>query len=234
MSTKTKDLGIRTSIAILSQYTLIVCGVLLGLRLLGIDIKALTFVASAFALGVGLGLRDIANNFVCGFLLLFERPLRVGDTVCIGGFEGDVMHIGGRAVTIRTFDHMEVLVPNAEIFSKTFTNWTAHDNIVRTVATIKINRHDNPQEVQALIYDVLASQKKVLKNPETEVYLYELAEGLIEFEVRFYVNLKEVKSRTAVRSEILIAIWDMFEKSGIKPPYPHHEILVNHPIPLLG
>jgi len=228
MSSRTNDLGIRTSIAILSQYTLIVCGVLIGLRLLGIDIKALTFIASAFALGVGLGLRDIANNFVCGFLLLFERPLRVGDTVSIGDFEGDVVHIGGRAVTIRTFDHMEVLIPNAEIFSKIFTNWTGHDHIIRTVAIIKINRHDDPQSVQSLIYKVLQDHKKVLKEPEPEVFLNELAEGLIEFEVRYYINLSQVKSRTAVRSEVLIAIWEVFEKSGIKPPYPHHEVLVNH------
>jgi potassium efflux system protein len=231
MSSRTPDLGIRTSIAILSQYTLIVCGVLIGLRLLGIDLKALTFIASAFALGVGLGLRDIANNFVCGFLLLFERPLRVGDTVCISGYEGDVVHIGGRAVTIRTFDHMEVLVPNAEIFSKTFTNWTGLDHIVRTVVVIKINRHDSPHDVQSLIYEVLAQHANVLADPAPEVYLKELAEGLIEFEVRYYVNLREVKSRTSVRSEVLMAIWEMFEKSGIKPPYPHHEISMSHHVP---
>jgi potassium efflux system protein len=234
MSSRTSDLGIRTSIAILSQYLLIVCGVLIGLRLLGIDLKALTFVVSAFALGVGLGLRDIANNFVCGFLLLFERPLRVGDTVCIGGFEGDVVHIGGRAVTVRTFDHMDVLVPNAEIFSKTFTNWTGHDHIVRTVAVIKINRHDSPHDVQSLIYQVLAQHKLVLSDPAPEVYLKELAEGLVEFEVRFFINLRQVKSRTSVRSEVLMAIWEMFEKSGIKPPYPHHEIFVSNAVPLLA
>lgn len=234
MSSRTKDLGIRTSIAILSQYTIIVVGVLIGLRLLGIDLKALTFIVSAFALGVGLGLRDIANNFVCGFLLLFERPLRVGDIVCINGFEGDVIHIGGRAVTIRTFDHMEVMVPNSEIFSKTFTNWTAHDQIVRTVVAIKINRHDNPQWVQSLIEQVLAQHQNVLSDPAPEVYLKELSEGLVEFEVRYYINLHQVKSRTAVRSDVLIAIWDMFEKSGIKPPYPHHEIYVSNHIPLLA
>jgi potassium-dependent mechanosensitive channel len=235
MSSRTTDLGIRTSIAILSQYTLILSGILIGLRLLGIDLKALTFIVSAFALGVGLGLRDIANNFVCGFLLLFERPLRVGDTVCINGFEGDVIHIGGRAVTIRTFDHMEVMVPNSDIFSKIFTNWTAHDHIVRTVVSIKINRHDSPQVVQSLIYQVLAEDKNVLSDPAPEVYLKELAEGLVEFEVRYYINLRYVKSRTSVRSEVLMAIWNMFEKTGIKAPYPHHEVYVSsHPLPLLA
>ncbi|MBV8802415.1 MAG: mechanosensitive ion channel, partial [Gammaproteobacteria bacterium] len=77
-------------------------------------------------------------------------------------------------------------------------------------------------------YTVLHNHKKVLKEPEPEVYLKELADGLIEFEVRYYINLSQVKSRTAVRSEVLVEIWEVFEKSGIKPSYPHHEVLVNH------
>ena len=221
---RTKDLGVRNSIAILSQYTMIVIGVLIGLRVLGIDLRALTVVAGAFAFGVGLGLRDLANNFVCGFLLLLERPLRVGDTVTISGYEGEVMHIGGRAVTVRTWDHMEVLVPNAEIFSKTFTNWTAKDHVVRSVVTLKIHRHDRPQQVQELIYQTLANRKDVLIDPAPEVFLKELADELIEFEVRYFVNLRSIKSRICVRSEVLMAIWDTFEKNNIKPPYPYHEI----------
>lgn len=219
-----RDSGLRNSLAILSQYTTILIGVFVCLRVLGIDFRALTVVAGAFAFGVGLGLRDLVNNFVCGFLLLFERPLRVGDTVTISGFEGEVMHIGGRAVTIRTWDHMEVLVPNSEIFSKSFTNWTAKDNIVRTVITIKINRHDRPQDVQAVIYKVLAAHKDVMKDPVPEVFLKELTDGLIEFEVRYYINLRQVKSRISIRSEVLVSIWEVFEKTGIQPPYPHHEI----------
>ena len=225
---RTRDLGIRNSIAILSQYTMIAIGVFICLHVLGIDFRALAVVAGMFAFGVGLGLRDIANNFVCGFVLLIERPLRVGDTVTINGYEGDVIHIGGRAVTVRTWDHMEVLVPNAEIFSKTFVNWTARDNIVRTVINIDINRHDKPAEVQRMIYDVLHNHKDVLKEPVAEVFLKELNDGMIEFEVRYYINLRQVKSRVGVRSEVLMAIWDAFEKHGIQPPYPHHEIFVTN------
>lgn len=231
---RTKDLGIRNSIAILSQYTMILIGVLIGLRVLGIDLRALTVVAGAFAFGVGLGLRDLANNFACGFLLLLERPLRVGDTVTIGGYEGEVTHIGGRAVTIRTWDHMEVLVPNAEIFSKSFTNWTAKDYIVRTVVSIKIRRHDSPHHVQALIHEALATRKNVLVDPAPEVFLKELADELIEFEVRYFVNLRLIKSRVSVRSEVLLTIWDIFEKHGIQPPFPQHEVHIKGGLPLLA
>ena len=221
---RTKDSGIRNSIAIFSQYAMIVIGLFICLRVLGIDFKTLVAIASLFSLGVGLGLRDIANNFVCGFILLIERPLRVGDIISINGFEGEVTNIGGRAVTVRSWDHMEVLIPNAEIFSKSFVNWTAKDNIVRGVINIKINRHDSPHDVQALIYEVLASHKDVLREPPPEVFLKELAEGLVEFEVRYFINLRQVKSRIGLRSEVLFAIWESFEKYGIQSPYPHQEI----------
>ncbi len=224
---RTKDLGLRNSLAILSQYAMIVMGIFISLRFLGIDFRALTFVATAFAFGVGLGLRDLVNNFACGFLLLLERPLRVGDTIAINGCEGEVTHIGGRAVTMRTWDHMDVIIPNAEIFSKSFTNWTAKDSVVRTVLSIKINRHDNPQAIQAIIYEVLEQNKDVLKDPTPEVFMTELADGLIELEVRYYLNLRQVKSRVGLRSEVLLGIWSAFEAHGIQPPYPHQEVHVN-------
>jgi potassium-dependent mechanosensitive channel len=231
LSTRTKDMGLRNSIAIFSQYTVIVIGIFICLRVVGIDFRALAVVAGAFAFGVGLGLRDLFNNFACGFLLLIERPLRVGDTVTIAEYEGEVMHIGGRAVTVRTWDHMDVLVPNAEIFSKSFTNWTGKDHIVRTVAAIKINRHDSPHVVQSIIYNVLASHKDVLSEPVSEVLLKELSDSLIEFEVRYFINLRQVRSRLVLRSEVLLAIWDAFEKNGIQPPYPQHEVHMRNPLP---
>lgn len=230
---RTQDIGVRNSIAILSQYTMIVTVVLIGMRILGIDLRALTVVAGAFAFGVGLGLRDLANNFVCGFLLLLERPIRVGDTVSIGGYEGEVTHIGGRAVTVRTWDHMEVLVPNAEIFSKTFTNWTAKDEIIRTVISIKIRRIDNPKYVQDLLYQILANHMNVLNDPAPEVFLKELADDLTEFEVRYFVNLRQIKSRVSVRSEVLLSIWQTFEKNGIQHPFPQHEVHIKN-LPLLA
>lgn len=225
VTTRTKDLGLRNSVAILSQYTMVAVGVLICLRVLGIDLRALAVVAGAFFFAVGLGLRDLFNNFACGFLLLIERPIRVGDTVTINGQEGDVIHIGSRAVTIRTWDHMELVVPNAEIFSKSFINWTAKDNTVRTVFHITVNRCDNPHEIQRLIHVVLAAHKDILRDPDPEVFLKEMTDE-IEFEIRYYVNIRQVKSRFYVRSEVLANIWDIFEKHKIKPPYPQREVLL--------
>ncbi len=231
---RTKDMGLRNSIAILSQYTVVMIAVFTCLRLLGIDLQALAYVASAFAFGVGLGLRDLANNFASGFLILLERPLRVGDIVNINNMEGEVMNIGGRAITVRTWDHMELVVPNAEIFNKAFTNWTAHDNVVRTVTHIKIGRQDNPHEVESLIQNVLAQHKDVLKDPLPEVFLREMTESLMDFELRYYVNIRQVHSRTAVLHAVLMSVWDAFSLHGIKTPHPQREILLRREPPLAG
>lgn len=226
LSSRTKDMGMRNSIAILSQYGVIVLGVFLSLKVLGIDLQALKVVAATLAFGIGFGLRDLATNFVCGFLILLERPLRVGDIVSINGVEGEVTDIGSRAVIVKTWDHMEMMVPNSEIFYKTFTNWTAKDNIVRTAASIKISRHDNPHEVKVIIQDVVSAHPEVLKDPEPEVYLKQMSETLLEFELRYYINIRQAMSRTRVMSSVLMNIWDAFAIHGIKPPYPQQEIIL--------
>jgi len=228
---RTKDMGIRNSIAVLSQYTIIFLGIFICLRVLGIDLSALVAIASLFAFGIGFGLRDLANNFVCGFLILLERPLRVGDIVSINGVEGDVIQIGSRAVTVRTWDHMELLVPNAEIFNKSFTNWTARDNVIRTIVSITISRHDNPHEVKVIIQNVLAQSKDVLKDPMPEVFLKEMNETVMDFELRYFVNIRQVTSRVSVMSSVLMSVWDAFAQHGIKPPYPQHEIFLRNDHP---
>jgi len=226
LQSRTKDMGIRNSIAILSQYSVVVLGAFICLRVLGIDLRALTFVLTAFAFGVGLGLRDLANNFACGFLILLERPLRVGDIVNIDNIEGEVTHIGSRAITVRTWDYMDLVVPNTEIFNKSFTNWTFKDNIVRSVVSVKISRQDNPHDVRVIIYNVLTAHESVLKEPQPEVFLREMDNVTMNFEIRYYVNIRQIKSRTSVVSDVLMSIWDTFGEHGIKPPYPQQEILI--------
>ncbi|MBX3709211.1 MAG: mechanosensitive ion channel [Gammaproteobacteria bacterium] len=233
LPSRTTDMGMRNSIAILSQYTVIILGAFFCLRVLGIDLRALAFVSGMFAFGVGLGLRDLANNFACGFLILLERPLRVGDIVNVNSIEGEVTHIGSRAVTIRTWDYMELVVPNAEIFNKSFTNWTAKDNIIRSVIHIKISRYDNPHEVRSIIQNVLATHKDVLNDPPPEVFLKEMSDVLIDVEIRYFVNIRQVKSRTSVISTVLASIWDAFAAHGIKPPHPQREIVVRNEMPML-
>ena len=221
---QTKDLGLRNSLSILTQYSLVLIGITVGLKILGIDVTGLYYVFSAFIVAVGFGLRDLANNFASGILLLMERPIKVGDWVTVGSFEGEVIHIGARAVTIATDDHQELLVPNADIFSKPMINWTHRDSVVRALIFIKLSREDDPHRVRNIILEVLSTISKIVNKPKPEVYFKEIENMLLEFKIEYYVDLKTIASRSEVRSQFLFALWDRFKTEGIHPPHYPHEI----------
>lgn len=221
-----RDVGMRNSLSAFTQYGVVIVGIYFALELVDIDLTGFKFVLGGLAVGLGFGMRDLANNFVCGILLLIERPLRNGDLITIDQTEGRVTHIGMRSLTVLSWDHMEVYVPNSDIFSKQFTNWTRQDYIVRSVVRVTTQRVDDPREVQALIIHVLGECVDVVKEPNPQVYLKEIDDALLEFEVRFFLNIEVSHSRPKVRSDVLFAIWQRFEECGIKPPHPQQDIHV--------
>lgn len=214
----TKDLGLRNSLAIFTHYTLIAIGITIGLNILGLNWGNISVILGLFSLGVGLGLRDLFNNFFTGIFLLLERPVKVGDWVTVGDYDGQVSHIGARSITVTTDDRQELLVPNADIFSKNFINWTHRDSVVRALVTIKTSRKDNPQRVKDIILEVLATIPKILTNPKPEVYFKEIDKILLEFKVEYYVDLNHISSRSGVRSQFLFSLWERFSNEGILPP----------------
>lgn len=220
----TKDLGLRNSLAIFTHYTLIAIGITIGLNILGLNWGNISVILGLFSLGVGLGLRDLFNNFFTGIFLLLERPVKVGDWVTVGNYDGQVSHIGARSITVTTDDRQELLVPNADIFSKNFINWTHRDSVVRALVTIRTNRKDNPQRIKDIILEVLATIPKILTNPKPEVYFKEIDKVLLEFKVEYYVDLNHISSRSGVRSQFLFSLWDRFTNEGILPPEAPHDV----------
>ncbi|WP_419421098.1 mechanosensitive ion channel domain-containing protein [Legionella sp. D16C41] len=215
----TRDAGIRNSLSVFTQYAVILIGSIITLRVLGFDFSGMSMVIGGLAVGMGFGLRDFASNIVGGIMLLIERPVREGDLITLGNYEGRVSHIGIRSMRVSSWDNMEVLIPNAETFNKPFTNWTHQDSIIRTVVPIKVSRADDPSIVQQLILDVLATAPEIVSEPPAQVFLKKIDEALIEFEVRYFINV-QTHTRFEVRSNVLFAIMEQFRKAGIKPPIP--------------
>ncbi len=222
-----KDIGIRNSLAVLSQYLIITFGAIITLRILGIDMTGISVILGGLAVGLGFGLRDFANNIVGGLMLLIERSVKEGDIVSIGNYEGEVTHIGIRAMQLRSWDHMEVMVPNSEIFMRPFMNWTHQDSIVRTVIPMKILHVEDPLAVQQMILGLLHEIPEVLSNPEPEVYFIN-SDALIEFHVRYFINIAEHK-RAAVRSKIILIIVEALKEEGIRPPNSQQDSYVREP-----
>jgi len=227
---KVSDPGVRNSLAVFTQYAIILLGGLLTLRVLGIDFSGMAIVFGGLAVGMGFGLRDFASNIVGGLMLLIERPVREGDLITLGEYEGRVAHIGIRSMRVSSWDNMEVLIPNAETFNKPFTNWTHQDNIIRSVVPIKVNRADDPGMVQQLIMDVLVIIPEVLNEPPPQVLLKQIDEVLIDFEVRYFINVQS-HTRFEVRSKVLFAIMAQFKAAGIKPPIPSLNVELNNATP---
>jgi potassium efflux system protein len=222
-----KDPGVRNSLSVFTQYATVIIGAFIILRVLGIDLTALAVVAGALAVGIGFGLQNIANNLISGVLLLIERPMRAGDVITLGTYEGEVTHIGMRATTIKNWDNMEVIIPNAEAVSKPLTNWTHHDSIVRTVLNLRVGFNENPHQVQAIIYQVVTRHPAVVANPKPEIFLLEFAETAMIFDIRYFIDFKYSSSRPLVRSEILLSLWDSLKTAGIELPYPKQEVEVS-------
>lgn len=214
-----RDAGIRNSLSVFTQYAIILVGGFISLRVLGLDFSGMSMIIGGLAVGMGFGLRDFASNIVGGLMLLIERPVREGDVITLGSYEGRVAHIGIRSMRVSSWDNMEVLIPNAETFNKPFINWTHQDSIIRTVLPIKVSRVDDPLVVQELIYDVLAIIPEIVDNPPSQVLLKQIDDALVEFEVRYFINIA-LHTRFEVRSKVLFAIMAQFKAAGIKPPVP--------------
>ncbi len=220
---RARDIGVQHSLSIFTQYAVVIIGIFIGLKIFGINLAGLTVIVAAFVAGIGFGLRDIIANFFSGILLLVERPFRTGDTVTVGTYEGEVIGTGMRSLKVRTWDHMEVIIPNADMFTKPFVNWTHQDKIVRGIIRINVHSVDDPHMVRHLILNILKKIPTVVEHPKPEIYMIAMNEGLMEIEIQFYVNLQHA-SRERTRSEILFAICDSFKEHGIKSPHHQYDI----------
>lgn len=214
-----RDAGIRNSLSVFTQYAVILIGSLITLRVLGLDFSGMSMVVGGLAVGMGFGLRDFASNIVGGLMLLIERPVREGDLITLGSYEGRVAHIGIRSMRVSSWDNMEVLIPNAETFNKPFTNWTHQDGIVRTVIPIKVSRADDPVIVHQIILDVLAVIPEIVPEPPLQVFLKNIDDALLEFEIRYFIDV-QIHTRFEIRSKVLFAIMEQFKAAGIKAPVP--------------
>jgi potassium-dependent mechanosensitive channel len=224
----TQDVGIRNSLSVFTQYAVILLGSFITLRVLGLDFSGMSMVLGGLAVGMGFGLRDFASNIVGGIMLLIERPVREGDLITLGEYEGKVAHIGIRSMRVSSWDNMEILIPNAETFSKPFTNWTHQDSVVRTVVPVKVSRDDDPVQVQQIITSALASISEIVSDPPAEVFLKQIDDALIEFEIRFFINV-HLHTRFAVRSKLLFEITSRFKDAGIKAPIPPISVELQKP-----
>ena len=207
--------GLPYAISTMVHYSILLVGFFVALGALGIDLTKITILAGAFSVGVGFGLQNVINNFVSGLILLFERPIKIGDVIEIGGTVGEVRRIGIRACVIRTGEGSEIIVPNGSLISNQVTNWTFSDRARAIEVSVNILPGTDSQRIVELLKTAGASQPGITKEPAPQVYVTSFTAGAITFLLRAWTD--RYQDWAQVRSDLAVAISDALarEKIGI-------------------
>jgi potassium-dependent mechanosensitive channel len=196
--------GVPLALANLAHYTILVIGFSLALSILGVDLTKITILVGAFGVGVGFGLQTIINNFMSGLILLFERPIRVGDVVQIGDVRGQVLRIGARAAMVRTGQGAEVFVPNAQLVADKVTNWTYLDRKLRLDLKVTAATGSDPGLVRQLLIETAARHPDLLREPGPAILSLGLGSAGSTLELRVWTAAAE--RADAIRSELVEAL----------------------------
>jgi potassium-dependent mechanosensitive channel len=205
--------GIPQAISTMIHYTILVIGFFIALAALGVDLTKVTILAGAFTVGVGFGLQTVINNFVCGLILLFERPIKVGDVIQIDADVGEVRRIGIRACVIRTADGSEIIVPNGTIIANKVTNWTFSDRYRAVEIPVTVARGAPAQRVIEVLKGVAASHPTVAKEPGPQGYVVSFGPASTTFQLRAWTDRYE--DWIQVKSDLSVAIDEALIRENI-------------------
>ena len=205
--------GIPQAISTIIHYSVLLLGFFIALAMLGVDLTKVTILAGAFTVGVGFGLQTVINNFVCGLILLFERPIKVGDVVQVDADIGEVRRIGIRACVIRTAEGSEIIVPNATIIANKVTNWTYSDRYRAVEVPVSVARGADPQRVVELLKSVAVNHPSIAKEPAPQAYIVHFAPGALSFHLRAWTDRYE--DWVQVRSDLSLAVDQALTRENI-------------------
>ncbi len=204
-------------------YIIITFGFILGFAYAGIDLDKFGLLAGALGVGIGFGLQNIVNNFISGLILLYERPVEVGDIITAGTLMGEVKSIGVRASKIRTFDGAEVVVPNGNIISNDLINWTLSDKKRRLEIKVGVEYGSNPNEVLKILQKVAVNNDKVMVEPAPTALFDAFGKSSLNFRLLAWVTFNDSLS---TRSELSIAVYNALADAGIGIPFPQIDLHV--------
>jgi len=206
----------------LLHYVILTLGFVIGLGVLGVDLTKVTVLVGAFGVGLGFGLQSVVNNFVSGLILLFERPIHVGDSVEVENLQGRVQRIGIRASVVRTLQGAEIIVPNSQLVSEQVTNWTLSDQLRRIDLPVGVSYSAAPQKVIEVLEAVASANPGVLKNPRPKALFLGYGDSSINFELRAWTD--QFDNWYRIRSELAVAVFDAVHAAGMSFPFPQREV----------
>jgi len=218
------DPGARVSIGRLIHYALVLIGFILALFALGFDLKNITILGGALGVGIGFGLQTIVNNFVCGLIMLFERPVKVGDTIELNAQLGRIKKVGLRSTVVQTYDNSEIVVPNSDLITNQVTNWTLAEQLSRIKIPVGVAYGSDVALVMDTIRQCAAANDIVLKQPGPKVLFVNFGASSLDFELRVWVA--DYDTRMQVLSDLHQEIERRFRELDIEIPFPQADLHV--------
>ena len=207
--------GVAGAVSTISRYLILTVGFLAALSVAGVDLSQIGIIIGALGVGIGFGLQNVVGNFVSGLILVFERPIQIGDVVQVGALMGRVQQIGVRSSRVRTFDGSEVVLPNSDLVTRELTNWTLSDNRRRVDIPVITDLKVQPREIVALLERVATGQQHVLNDPGPRGLFEGAEEGFFKFILRFWVPFEQ---SIETKNHIAILVYEALEKAGFKVP----------------
>lgn len=216
--------GVPYAVSSLLRYVLIFVGFLVALAAAGIQLSNLTVIAGGLGVGIGFGLQNVVNNWVSGLILLFERPLQVGDAVQLHnqGLWGEIRHIGIRATVIHTWEGAEVIVPNGQLISDSVTNWTLSDRRRRVEINVGVEYGTDAKRVLDLLLEVANGEPRVLSDPKPDALFMGFGDSSLDFRLRTWIG--EFNEGLSVRSGLAVAIQRALAEANIGVPFPQRDL----------
>jgi small-conductance mechanosensitive channel len=216
------DEGTSYTLSRITQYIIITIGVLISFNFVGINLSSLTVIFGLLSVGIGFGLQNVTSNFISGLIILFERPISVGDRVVVNDIEGDVIEINIRSTMVRTVNNISIVVPNSEFVSKDVINYSHGDPTYRLDVNVGVSYDSDLDTVLKALKEVALNNSSVMKNPEPEVHLIEFGDSSWNMQLRSWIP--NVKNYPKIRNELNQAIVRTFRQYNIVIPFPQRDL----------
>lgn len=223
------DVGLSNTIQTVSRYIVITAGILASLGSLGIDFSTLAIIGAGLSVGIGFGLQELVANFISGILLLFEQSIRPGDIVEVEGRMGTVEKLRIRSTTVRTFDNVEVIIPNQQLLTSSVTTYTHTNRRIRIKLSVGASYNADPQDVRDALMSACSRHGLVLKDPEPLIFFMGYGASSIDFDVMVWVD--DISNMMKTRSDLFFMIWREFEKRQIEIPFPQRDLHLRTGVP---
>jgi len=205
-------------------------GIIIAVQSIGLNLTSLAVVFGLLSVGIGFGLQNVASNFISGLIILFERPIEIGDRITVGDVWGDVVNINLRATLILTIDNIAIIVPNSEFISSRVTNWSYRDSKVRVHIPVGVAYGSDVQLVTNSLLEVARNNAEVMKDPAPEVWFTQFGDSSLKFELLVWTL--DPKRRPEVISDLNKSIDAIFRKNKIEIPFPQRDIHIRTSVPL--